>query len=128
MVKYELDGRLEPLDLDEETIFMCDPDPAEIASTLERQSGKKKSGSKGGKEEEGWDQVEANGVSEQRLTNLVISLDKIRHRMYTRMNEGNTRWSPMKAKKKMENEGDTNEVEQDDNDIVMREAAPTPAA
>merc|ERR1711865_347267 len=54
-------------------------------------------GEKGNEEDANcWDQVEANGVGEQRLTNLVISLDKIRHRLYTRMNEGSTRWSPKK--------------------------------
>ena len=88
-IKYEADGKEEMLDLDEETIMLLD----DLNS-----AGKHKGAGSGSKHsEEGWDQVEASGVAEQRLTNLVISLDKIRHRLYSRMSEGKGRWSPVKG-------------------------------
>eukprot|EP00946_MAST-07B_sp_MAST-7B-sp1_P003777 g3777.t1 len=88
-IKYEADGKEEMLDLDEETIMLLDDSSS---------AGKHKGAASGSKySEEGWDQVEASGVAEQRLTNLVISLDKIRHRLYSRMSEGKGQWSPVKG-------------------------------
>ena len=92
-IKYETDGKEELLDLDDETIMLLD-DKVDSHRGLNRKK----------RNEEGWDQVEALGVAEQRLTNLVISLDKIRHRLYSRMSENGAQWSPVKNPKPIHKE------------------------